>query len=245
MFVQRFNTPRPVSLELALAGGDIHVTTVDGDESSVTLEGPQRLLDATRVELDGDRLSVKQQRSPLLALFDRVEQYLRVEVSIPDHSRVEIATASAETVLAGSFSGLTLRSASGGVRLDGALDGDASVKTVSGRVRLAHVTGELSVRTVSGNVAADSFDGAVSVKSVSGRLDVSSLRDGSVDVQSVSGDVMLGIAPGTCIDIDAGSASGELTSEIPLSGTPEPDGGPTVVIRGNTASGNIRIVRAA
>jgi DUF4097 and DUF4098 domain-containing protein YvlB len=111
-------------------------------------------------------------------------------------------------------------------------------------VRLPRVVGDVTVRTVSGDLVAESVDGCVSVKSVSGDVRVHSLREGTVTVQNVSGDVELGIAPGASIDVDAGSASGELSSEVPLSNMPGDDAGPTVVVRGNTVSGDFRVIRA-
>ncbi len=45
-----FNTPEPVELEVKIPAGDIEIETVDGDESSVSVEGPRqaRRADARR-----------------------------------------------------------------------------------------------------------------------------------------------------------------------------------------------------
>jgi hypothetical protein len=243
--MQRYTPPPPVRLELKVPVADVDVATVDGDESTVTLEGSPQLINATKVELVGDRLVVAQQRKTFTSFFSRFDGSLHVHAQVPHHSCVELVTASGSASLDGTFDGLELTSSSGDVRVTGELDGDASAKTVSGNVRLSRVVGNVTVRTVSGDLAAESVDGSVSVKSVSGDVRVQSLREGKVTIQNVSGDVALGIAPGTSIDVDAGSASGELSSEVPLSDTPGDDAGPTVVVRGNTVSGNFRVFRAA
>jgi Putative adhesin len=244
---RRFATQRPIRLEvkLAVADVDVDVATVDGGESTVTLEGSQKLIEATKVELVGDRLVIEPQRKAPTRVFGRFDGSLQVRARVPHHTRVEILTASGDATLVGTFAGLEAKSASGAIRVTGELDGNVSAKTVSGDVRLPHVTGEVTVRTVSGDVAAESVDGSVAVTSVSGDVRVDSVREGHVKVQSVSGDVELGIAHGTSVDVDAGTASGELSSEIPLSGAPGDDAGPTVVVRGNTVSGDFRVFRAA
>jgi hypothetical protein len=70
---------------------------------------------------------------------------------------------------------------------------------------------------------------------------------GDVRFSSVSGDVEIGIATGSLVDVDAGSTSGDLTSEVPLGSDPVAagdNGASTVVVRGRTISGDVRIFRA-
>src|SRR5262249_21982886 len=205
---QAFSTPGPLRLEIKIRVGDVEIETTNGGESTIVLSGSQKLVDATTVELVGDRLVVAHERKSFAGFFERFEGSLHVHARVPARSRVEIATASGDATLEGTFTGLEANTASGDVRVNGELDGDARVKSVSGGVRLARVTGDLKVQTVSGDVDADSVDGSVTIKSVSGDVRIGSLREGTATVQSVSGDVELGVAPGTNVDVDAATATG-------------------------------------
>jgi len=243
MSEQHFTTTGPVRLEVGVAAGEIDIATVDGAEATVTVTGSQRLVDATTVELTGDRLRIHHQRK-LFAGFLGFDGPFRVQVQVPHRSRVEIVTASGTTTVDGAIARLVAKTASGDIRVTGELDGDATVKTVSGDVQLPQVSGDVDVRTVSGDVGAASVAGSLSVKSVSGCVRVASLREGTADVQSVSGDVELGVAAGTNVEVDAGSASGQVSSEVPLSGAPSGEPGPRLVVRSKTVSGDFRLVRA-
>jgi len=245
MSTQQFTTPTPIRLEVTVAAGRLDVETVDVGESTVTIDGSKKAPETMHVELVGDRLVIEQRRKSLLGFIDRFDDSLRVRASVPHGSAVQIVTASGDATLDGSFGAVQMKSASGSLAVTGGVDGDATVKTVSGGVRVPRVAGDLDVRTVSGHVAAESVDGSVSVKSVSASVRVGSVRQGQVIVQSVSGDVDLGIASGTSVDVDAGSASGALISEVPLSDAPDGEPGPTVVIRSNTVSGGFHLHRAA
>jgi DUF4097 and DUF4098 domain-containing protein YvlB len=244
MIEERFNTPNPVRLEVKLPVADVDVTTIDGLQSTVTVDGPDKLLDAMRVELAGNRLRIDQPKRSFTQWFGRFDSSARVRVSVPHHTSVEIVNASGEARLDGTFAEVSIQSASGDIRLRGEIEGDAVLKTVSGDVRASRIDGSLTVNSVSGDTHADAVEGSVTARSVSGDITVGSLRSGRVNIQCVSGDVELGIAAGSNVDVDAQSASGQLVSEVPLSDAPSGDAGPTVVIRGNTVSGDFRVVRA-
>ena len=103
------------------------------------------------------------------------------------------------------------------------------------------------MQSVSGDVRADEIGGSVEARSVSGDLMFRSVAQGRVDVTSVSGDILVGVAPGTSLDVDAGSVSGELESEVPLGSDPGAavSDGPSLVIRGKTVSGDFKVFRAS
>jgi hypothetical protein len=243
MSEQRFATPSPVRLELKVPISHVDVATIDGGESVVTLSGPPKLVEATTVELIGDRLVVEQPRKGFRLLGPFHGSALHIQARVPQHSRVDIATVG-DAKLDGTFAALETKSVSGDLHATGELEGNANVKTVSANVHLPHVGGDLTVQTVSGDVSAAAVDGSVSVKSVSGNVRVDAVREGNVTFHSVSGDIEIGIAPGTNIDVDAGSTSGNLNSDIPLSTTPGEEASPTLVIRSKTVSGDFRLFRA-
>jgi len=252
MTERTFHTPEPIDVEVKIPAGDIEIETVDGEESSVLLEGPEKLVEQTRIELVGNRLTVEHETKGPFGLTIVVGDWsfgrggLRVRARVPHGSRPELVTASADMRLRGRYASLRTKSTAGDLVVDGEVEHDADVKTVSGDVRLGAVGGALTVQSVSGDVAAASVGGDVSAKSVSGDVRVESTRQGHVTVQSVSGDIEVGVAPGTNLDVDAGSVSGDLTSEVALGNDAGAVGeGPTLVVRGKTVSGDFKVFRAA
>jgi DUF4097 and DUF4098 domain-containing protein YvlB len=241
---ERFSTPQPIRLECSVTSGNVMVATTEEAESTVSLNGPAELIEAMRVELTGDRLLISEPRSKLLDILTRPHDSLQVVVGVPNRSAVMVKTASSDTALDGAFSEIDMQSASADLRVRGEVDGDISVKSASGDIELPRVRGHVDVKGVSGDLRAESIDGSVTVTIVSGDVRIDSLREGTVSVRSVSGDVVLGIAPGSDVDLDATSASGDLISEVPLSDAPGAGSNPVVVIRGVTASGDVRVFRA-
>jgi hypothetical protein len=249
----RFHTPEPVELEVKVPVGDVEVETSDGDESLVMLEGSEKVLEHFIVEQHGRRIVVEMKGKKSLGITIQIGDLtwgsggrLKVRVRVPHGSRAELATAAADMKLRGRLQSLESKSASGDLAVIGEIERDATVKTVSGDVRLDRVGGNLRFTTVSGDVLVRSVGRSVEGKAVSGDVRLESTREGNVAVQSVSGDIEVGVEPGTNLDVDAGSVSGDLDSEVPLGSEPGVgDGsGPTLVVRGKTVSGDFRVFRA-
>lgn len=241
---QHFKADGPLVLGVKLAAAELEVVTGDAGEATVVVDGSPKTVAATRVALVGNRLSVERQSGGIAGFFSRYDGELRVRVHIPKGSSAHISTAAGSTVLDGELTGLEFATAAGDLRVSGAIDGDATVATVSGNAELDDVSGDLTMRSVSGELIARGVGGSLSAKSVSGDVRVGRLREGRVTLQNVSGDTELGIAPGTNLDVDLKTASGELVSEVPLEQSPAGTDGPTLVIRGNSVSGAVRIFRA-
>jgi len=252
MLERTFHTPLPLELEVGIPSGDIEVETTEGEESNITVEGDDRLLEEVDIRHDGDRLVVAYRGkgkfgfslSPLSLVFG---SELRVRASIPHGAGVKVKTASADTKLDGHFGPLGINSVSGDVRARGEVVGGATLKTVSGDADLDRVDGDVSAHTVSGDLRIGPIAGSADLKTVSGDLRLQSVTVGDVRFSSVSGDIEIGIAHGSALDVDAGSTSGDLSSEVPLASEPlagEGEAAPTVVLRGRTVSGDVKVFRA-
>ena len=252
MAEHRFHTPLPVTLEVNIPSGGVAVHTVDGEESTIVVDGDERLVEQTEVRQHGDRVSVSfRGKRPFgfsIAIGDLSigDRHLEVRATVPHGAAGTFATASADVKVEGRLRDLDLKTASGDLRVRGEVERDATVKTVSGDARLDRVGGDLKVQSVSGDVSAGWIGGSVETKTVSGDVRFDSLREGDASFTSVSGDVEIGIAQGSFLDVDAGSVSGDLSSEVPLASDPGegPGDGPTVVLRGKTVSGDVKVFRA-
>lgn len=253
MAEHRFPTPEPVDLDIRIPSGEIEVETTDGDESVITLDGSEKLLENTEVTYDGRRILVELRGKTPFGLTISLGDLsfgsgrLRVRAQVPHRSAAAFATASADMKVRGTVESLDVKSASGDLVVRGGIERDATVKSVSGDVTVETVGGDLRFTTVSGDVVARSVGRSVEGKTVSGDARIESTREGSVTVQSVSGDIEVGVAAGTNLDVDAGSVSGDLSSEVPLGSEPGIAGGdgPALVVRGKTVSGDFRVFRAS
>jgi Putative adhesin len=251
MAEHRFHTPEPVELDVNIPVGDIRVETVDGEESYVSVTGSEKLVEQTRVSLDGNKLTIGHKGKKPFGITISIGEFsfgsggLQISAKVPHRSQASLTTAAADMKLRGRYRSVETKSASGDLTITGEIERDVVVKTVSGDVRVDQVGGELKVQSVSGDIAVAKVGGSIESKTVSGDVRFDSVREGTVTVQSVSGDIEVGVAPGTNLDVDAGSVSGDLSSEVPLGSDRADEAGPTLIVRGKTVSGDFRVFRAA
>jgi DUF4097 and DUF4098 domain-containing protein YvlB len=253
MIEQSFHTPLPLTVEVSIPSGDIDVETTDGEETSLTVDGDERMLEHVEVRHDGNRVSVTLRDKSKLGFSFSLGSIvfgnggLRVQARVPHGAGVKVKTASADSKVTGHLRTLDVNGVSGDVRVRGEVAEDATVRTVSGDIDLERVDGDVSVQTVSGDLRVRAVAGSADTKSVSGDIRLEALTAGEARFSSVSGDIEIGIASGSLLDVDAGSTSGDLSSEVPLATEPpsgEEAAAPTVILRGRTVSGDVRVFRA-
>ena len=184
---------------------------------------------------------------------DKARRRARVSISVPATTGINASTVSAEALI-------------NGVR--------ATVKanTVSGVITLDDITGNVDANTMSGEIECHALEGDFKGNSVSGALTVQASRLGQVTLNTVSGDMTLDLTDGRA-QIQSNSVSGDVTVRIPTGGGYDvaahtatghvvidgqsmngnapyhrggqlSDGDKALVIKANSVSGNVVVLRA-
>jgi hypothetical protein len=248
-------------LKLGLVAGRVDIVTHD-DSPTARIEvhevKGQRLL----VTWDGSTLKISHVKDKDGSFWDSVKMFAqdkgrrsaRVSISVPATTDINASTVSAEALI-------------NGVR--------ATVKanTVSGLITLDDITGNVDANTVSGEIECHALEGDFKGNSVSGALTVQASRLGQVHLNTVSGDITLDLTDSRA-QIQSNSVSGDVTVRIPAGGgydvaahtatghvvidgrsmngnAPYTRGGKlsegdkALVIKANSASGNVVVLRAS
>jgi DUF4097 and DUF4098 domain-containing protein YvlB len=229
-----FQTPGPVALQVRFPAGSLQIVATPREDTVVEVRpaNPSRSADVegaeqTRVEhLDGTIVVTTPERRLSLGRGPNLE----ILIGLPEESRVDFTTASADVRVTGRLGEVTAKSASGDIRIDyctglsaktasgdvicDVTEGDAWVKTASGDVSLRDVHGEATVTTASGRSDLGTVGGAATIRTASGRSRIRAAGD-SVQAKSASADVtvesvvrgsvMINTASG---DVEIGVASG-------------------------------------
>lgn len=219
---ETFHTPRPLVLDVRLPRGDVEVETVDGDETTVSLEGrgerAAKQIEQTTIRLDerGDHdvllvdadvedFGFQSGRFKLSISLDRHDA-IRVHVRAPHGATLKTQTGSADVRASGRYAALETRAASGDVAVD-EVERDAEVQVASGDVRLERVGGSLRVKSAAGDIRVGPVGGDAEVKTAAGDVQLDEVG-GNVTVNSASGDLRVGAVTQGSVELK--SVSGDM-----------------------------------
>ncbi len=161
---------------------------------------------------------------------------------------LKVGTASGDVSVETVEGNARIETASGDVHC-GTLDGGGIVNTASGDIEVESAAAPLDLRTASGDVRAFDVLAGCQIRSASGDQRVERIVSGRAKLDTVSGDLVIGIARGTAVVVDAQTVTGDLSSEIDLDAAGDTPGagvpdGPTLDLRVRTVSGDVRVERA-
>jgi DUF4097 and DUF4098 domain-containing protein YvlB len=231
-----FPVDDPVDLQIRLASGDITVSAADTRTATVTLDGSDHTLAATRVEFDGAVLSVVVPDQLGLGRHGSVD----ATVELPEGSSCRVHSASADVQCTGALGALDVHTASGDVHAE-RVSGPTRVDTASGEISIA-AAAEVTVETASGDVGIGQVSGDVAVRTASGDVQIEAAAGPRVEIKAASGDIGVGVAPGIGVYLELSSLSGTVSSELePGEETGEAD----MTLSCRTISGDVRVSRAA
>lgn len=247
-------------LKLGLVAGRVDIVTHD-DSPTARLEVHEVEGKPLLVRWDGSTLQISHVKEKDSNLWDSVKSFgmdkgkrkARVSISVPATTEINASTVSAEALI-------------NGVR--------ATVKanTVTGVITLDDITGNVDANTVSGDIECHALEGDFKGNSISGALTVQASRLGQIKLNTVSGDITLDLTDGRA-QIQSNSVSGDVTVRIPQGGGYDvaahtaaghvvidgqsmngngpyqrggqlSDGDKALVIKANSVSGNVVVLRA-
>jgi len=112
----------------------------------------------------------------------------RVEVSVPEGTRLTVAAGSADVSVRGVKGEVAVATTTGDVVIDDAST-RVSFESMSGDVQISRVQGDLRGEAMSGEIGVTDVSGGVEVETVSGDLTLHDVRSRSVRAETVSGSV--------------------------------------------------------
>lgn len=262
-----FPCPNPITLEVRIPGGEIHLAAEPRDTAEVEVTpyddsaASREAAEQTIVEFHGDRLAIYSPEPVGRVLRWRVPQ-VRVTAHVPAGSDASLNVAAADTTCRGDWGSVVLHAASGDTVLD-RLTGDLTVHCATGGVKVEQVGGRVTakaaagdlaagriggpieIKTASGGVSVERADADVAIKTASGDIRVGAVRQGRVHTNTVSGDVSVGVVAGTAVWLDLNSLAGETRSDLAMGGDVEAHGATahSLTIQARAVSGSINVHR--
>jgi len=249
------------NLKLGLVAGRVDIVTHD-DSPTARVEVSEVEGKPLLVSWDGSTLKISHVKDKDGNLWESVKSFTvdkgrrsaRVSISVPATTNINTSTVSAEALINGVRATVKANTVSGMLTLDDIV-GDVSANTVSGEIECHALEGDFKGNSISGALTVQASRlGQIKLNTVSGDITLD-LTDGRAQIQSnsVSGDVTVRIPQGGGYDVAARTASGHVVIDGQSMNGDSPyqrggelsDGDKALVIKANSVSGNVVVLRAA
>ena len=219
-----YTTPTPIDLAINLPAGAIEVVAGDRLDTVVTVSptNPDRAVDRrgadeTRIEFDGQRLTVRGPR-PRLSWIGPTES-VDVRVELPSGSRLTAETSAGFVRSTGRLGATRVKCSLGAVELDATgdlwvraghgnvevetADGQVEVTADHGRIRLGEVTGDSTLKASHGSITIGESGGDLDAKLSYGDLEVGCAL-ASVTAKTAYGSIQLGEISSGSVQVESG-----------------------------------------
>jgi len=243
------------SLKVSLINGQVDIIGHDEPVARVEVHGVSGK--ELKVAIDGDTLEIDHPQlrwDNFLSVFSSFRDHARADVSIlvPRSVELKLGVVNAEALVSGIRSDARLNTVNGSVVIDD-VQGNIELNTVGGEFSVRNHRGEIGANTVSGDVTASGAIERFHANGVSGSvaLDLQGVPV-SVDNSTVSGDLTVRLPRPLRAYFTVNTVSGTLHLDgAQLKGvrgrghtsSSGPEGMPSVVVRANSVSGDIAVVR--
>ena len=262
-----FDTPEPITADITLVAGNLHITAGDSAETIVEIspraehkDVDVRAAEAVEVHFAGGRLEVRDPEPTGLGRVVGRKGMVDITVELPAGSRVSAKCgfggirgegrlgASEITVTNGNITvdlvsgNAELTTGHGWVRAE-EVGGSAVVKSTTGALTLGTVDGDLRANSAHGDISADRVRGSVTARNSHGGIRLGQVEAGSVDVETSYGELEIGVREGTAAWLDAVSKKGVVRSSLEAADDPAPTE-QTVEVRARSVWGDILVHRS-
>ena len=243
-----------------LVGGRVDIVTHD-DSPTARIEVHEVKGKPLLVTWDGSTLQVSHVKDKDGSIWDSVrligidsgKRMAKLSISVPATTQINASTVSADALINGVRATVKANTVSGSLTLDDIVGG-VFANTVSGEIECHALEGDFKGNSISGAVTVQASRlRRIDLNTVSGDITLD-LTDGRARIQSnsVSGDVTVRIPQGGGYDVAAHTASGHVVIDGqsmrgvgPFQGGGQlSDGDKALVIKANSLSGNVVVLRA-
>jgi hypothetical protein len=206
-----FQTPAPITVDVDLGVGDISIeasqrtdTVVEVLPSDPAKPGDVSAADQTRVDLSGDRLTIRGPRGWRSWMPRGGRESIDVRIALPARSEIQGEAGVAALRCTGALGEFRFKTGAGDLDVEEA--DSVEIRTGAGDLRVGHAAGDLRASTGTGVIRVGTVDGSAVIKSSNRETWVGSVG-GELRIKSANGSISVDQAGAT---VTAKTANGDI-----------------------------------